>query len=117
MLIATLALQMQMVEGLIEQAVRENASRVLNQADYNERYETLIARYDDAKDRLARLDAKISSRKARRDERARFANSLDKKSLLTEFSESMWIALVDHVTISKDGKCKFTFRNESEITV
>ena len=36
--------EMQMVEGLIEQAVRENASRVLNQADYNERYETLIAR-------------------------------------------------------------------------
>lgn len=109
--------EMRTVEGLMERAVQENACRVLNQADYNERYEMLIVRYDDAKDKLARLDAKISNRKARRDELARFVKALDKESLLTEFSEPMWIALVDHVTVCIDGKCRFTFRNESEITV
>lgn len=109
--------EMRTIEHLIEQAIRENASRVLNQAEYNERYDALITRYEAAKAKAARLDAKIAGRVARRDELKRFAQTLSQGKPITTFSDNLWIALLDHVTVCKDGTCRFTFRDNTEITI
>ena len=108
---------MQTVETLIEQAVAENARRVLNQADYNERYDALATRYETAKDKITRLDQKIAVRIARRDELQRFVSSLNKEAMIDQFSEDMWFALLDHVIVCKDGTLRFAFRDNTEIAV
>ena len=109
--------EMQTVETLIEQAVAENARRVLNQADYNERYDALATRYETAKDKITRLDQKIAVRIARRDELQRFVSSLNKEAMIDQFSEDMWFALLDHVIVCKDGTLRFAFRDNTEIAV
>jgi hypothetical protein len=35
---------------------------------------------------------------------------------ITEFDERLWVAVLGRITISKDGKMAFRFRNGFEIT-
>lgn len=109
--------EIQQIAQTIEQLIRENASRAMNQVEYNEKYDGLVERYEQAQKAITQLDGKISRRIARRDELQRFIRALDQENLITEFSSTMWAALLDHITVCVDGSLRFTFRDNTEITI
>jgi site-specific DNA recombinase len=49
---------------------------------------------------------------------ARFIQSIRGTSaLLAQFDETLWLAIIDIVTVTKDGGMIFRFKNGSEITI
>lgn len=109
---------MEIIAGMIESCVRENAATAQDQGQYRSRYDDLIARFET-------LQAKQAALQKERDERERKADALDSflfelmelDELDMEFSPRRWNAIVDHVTVHGDGRLVFSFINGSDVTV
>lgn len=115
---AALRDEIAVVDELIRQAISQNASMALNQADYQQRYNGLAKRYEDAATRVATIEAECTTRKAKRHSIDLFLNSLLKSdAVVSEFSPTLWNAAVDHATVSDSGRVTFTFRNQMEISI
>lgn len=114
---ASLQDEMTVVDELIRQAIAQNANMALNQEDYQQRYDNLAKRYEAAVTRVAAIEAECAARKAQRHSIDVFLNSLLKSDeVVSEFSQTLWNAAVDHVTINEQGDMTFTFRNQMEIS-
>ena len=110
--------EMEIVAGMINACVRENAATAQDQGQYRSRYDDLIARFE-------MLQAKQAALQKERDERERKADALDSflfelmelDELDMEFSPQRWNAIVDHVTVHGDGRLVFSFHNGCDVTV
>ena len=115
---AALRDEMAVVDELIRQGISQNASMALNQEDYQQQYDSLAKRYEDAAKRVAPIEAECAARKARRHSIDVFLNSLLKSDeVVSEFSPTLWNAAVDHAMVSDMGRITFTFRNQIEISI
>lgn len=109
---------MEIVAGMIESCVRENAATAQDQDQYKSRYDDLINRFET-------LQAKQTALQKERAERERKADALDSflfelselDELNMEFSPRRWNAIVDHVTVHSDGRLVFIFHNGSDVMV
>ncbi len=100
---------------LIEDAIRENAHIALDQAEYQTRYDSLVARFDKAKARLAEIDDEITQRQARRQQIDLYLQQLEQRELLTEFREEDWLSMVDHLTVNAPDDILVSFKDGTEI--
>ena len=84
--------------------IARNARVAQNQKEYNERYDALVSRYEDAERKRDAVVEQIDQIMIRRRKIERFIETVkDLPELITEFDESLWAALVDSVTLySKD---------------
>ncbi len=115
---AALRDEMAVVDELIRQGISQNASMALNQEDYQQRYDSLAKRYEDAAMRVSAIEAECAARKARRHSIDLFLNSLLKSDeVVSRFSPALWNAAVDHATVSDAGRITFIFRNQMKITI
>lgn len=101
--------------GLVEDCIKENAHVALDQAEYQKRYDALVARFDNAKARQDVLAQQITDRKARRQRIEMFLTNLKKREPLTVFWDEDWLAMVDHVTVTEDSGIIVTFKDGTEI--
>jgi len=46
-----------------------------------------------------------------------FAKALEERGFLTEFDESLWASLVDHMTVYSKNDIRVTFKDGTELTV
>ena len=100
---------------LIEECIRENAHVALDQAEYQKRYEALVARYDTAKARQAELAQEISTLQARCQQIELFLDGLQERGALTVFRDEDWLAMVDHLTVHSTSDITVTFKDGTEI--
>lgn len=106
----------EVMEELARKCVAENAVSVIDQNEYNERYNALLRRHEAATSRIAELDRLRSERKVKRDRIMEFIRILrDASGLLSGFDEGLWNAAVESVTVSANGKMLFRLRNGKEI--
>ena len=113
-----LQVEMGIVSELIRQAVGQNASAALDQAEYNRKYNSLTERFHKAADRVKEIDAECARRKGQRREIETFRDAvLANDQPVTVFSTELWNATIDRMTVKLDGSVKVTFRNGIEITV
>lgn len=113
-----LQVEMGIVSELIRQAVGQNASAALDQAEYNRKYNSLTERFHKAADRVKEIDAECSRRKGQRREIENFRNAvLANDQPVTVFSTEFWNATIDRMTVNLDGSVKVAFRNGIEMTV
>jgi len=103
--------------GMLEQAVSQNATQPLDQEEYHERFKGLAERYERARDTHIRLKEKISLLLAKRDSLHHFFDQLRTSDILVEFDPVVWQATVDHVTVHVGGSTTFCFKNGIEITI
>ena len=104
------------VAELIQKCIEENARTALDQTEYENRYAALADRYNTAKKQFDDVESEIAGKKSRRGRMEEFLNDLAAQTeVLTEFDESVWVAIVDYATVSKDGTIAFTFKNGVEI--
>ena len=110
--------EMEVVAELTRKYIMENSMTVQNQEEYNAHYNALVERYEKAKAKAVSLQQQKEERLAKRDLIGGFISELaQRKELLTEFDEKLWIALVEHVTVFQDGRLVFAFRDGTEIEV
>ena len=107
--------EINVVAGLIEDCIKENAHVALDQADYQKRYDALVDRFDTAKARQKVLAQQITDRQARRQQIELFLEGLKKREPLTVFRDEDWLAMVDYVTVTEDAGITVTFKDGTEI--
>ena len=115
---ATLKEECEVVMELTRKCVQENASTALDQEEYRQRYDGLLARFETVRARLAVIDEARIERTAKRTNITRFLESLVKYGdIVTEFDEELWYITADSVTVYDDGRLAVKFRDGSEVTI
>lgn len=108
--------KVQMLADAVEKCIFENAHVVMNQDDYQQRYDDLVARYDAASDKLKEISSLIADKKARRDAVQQFMKTLKKQNdLISEFEQKLWCSLVEYMTVYAEDDVRITFKNGMEI--
>ena len=103
---------------MAQNAISENARRPLDQTAYTERFNSLISRYEAQKRKCEELEGRIADIRANDKLMEEFIGTIAKlDGAVTEFSESLWGSLVDHVTVFKNKSVTFTFKGGTEINV
>ena len=110
--------EMTVVAGLIDACVHENAVATQDQGDYNTRYTELTERFEALQARLMSLQGDRTERERKDDVLSAFLLEIKElDGLDMAFSPQRWNAIVDHVTVYRDGRLVFSFQNGSEVTV
>lgn len=109
--------EMTVVEELLRKLIDENARNAIDQAEYNRQFDALNARYEQASARALEITDNIRRRQVVRDHYKWFISALKTLEPLSEFTESAWHALVDHVTVTEDKAFRFCLRNGEEVEV
>ena len=110
--------ELNVVAGLIQQCIDENAHVALDQTEYQARYDGLAERFDRTKARLDEVGNAITEKQAKKEQIERFLAELERQDgVSTEFDENLWYSLVDFVTVFNKEDIRFTFKNGTEIKV
>jgi DNA invertase Pin-like site-specific DNA recombinase len=113
---AELQNELEVVAGMIQQAIGENAHFALDQGEYQERYNGLVDRFDLAKARHTAVTEEITDKQTRLSTINTFLYTLRKQdNLLTDFDEKLWCSLVDYATVYNKDDVRLTFKNGTEI--
>lgn len=113
---ADLQSELEVVTGLVEQSVRENASLPLDQDEYQKSYDGLCARFESVKSRLEAVTAQIVDRTGRRETIEQFLADLMKQDgVVAEFDPVLWHTMVDVVTVYSREDVQFSFKDGTAI--
>ena len=106
--------EMEVLNGMIQQMIRQNAAVAQDQTEYNQRYEALSQKFKEAeakKDAVAQQISDIRDRRGTMEDFLRILKQQDGE--VPAFSEKLWCGLLDYATAYADGRLTFTFKNGS----
>lgn len=110
--------ELEIVAHMIESTIATNAITALDQLEYAKTYKSLTERYQALQKRYTALTRQKSEKEYKADVLSGFLFEIGEYDVLdTEWSDSRFHAIVDHITVHNDGRLVFTFRNGSEETV
>ncbi len=110
--------EVQVVAGLVKEAVQENASTVQSQEEYRKKYDSLRRRYEDTAAELERLKLERDARQWQDKAMALFIRTLKKQPVvLDRWDDAIWTVMVEKGIVHRDGRITFVFYNGTEITV
>ena len=105
---------MEVLNGMIQQMIRQNATVAQDQTEYNQRFDSLSQKFKEAeakKDAVAQQISDIRDRRGTMEDFLRILKQQDGE--VTTFSEKLWCGLLDYATAYADGRLTFTFKNGS----
>ena len=115
--IADATTEIEIVASLVEKIVQENASKIQDQDDYETRYQSLTERYDKAKDELEKANNELLLKKARQKNlEAIVAKMEELDTVLLEWSDEIWLMLIEEAVAHENGTLTFKFKNGYNIT-
>ena len=104
--------EIEIVASLVEKLVQENASKIQNQDDYETRYKSLTERYDKAKDELETANNELLLKKARQKNLEAIVSKMDElDTVLLEWSDEIWLMLIEEAVAHENGTLTFKFKN------
>ena len=110
--------ELEVISEMVNQCIKENATSVIDQAEYTKKYNGLVRKYEQATKALEKATEERKHRVTRdRDLRIFIATLKEKPLVLEEWSEDLWITLLDSATVYKGKKIKFLFKNGAEIEI
>ena len=110
--------ELEIVMELIRRCVDENSRVAQDQEEYLARYNGLVERYEKAQARIGELDQERTERMAKADAIGGFLFRLrELDQPMEHFDERLWLEVIDHVTVHRDGELTFRFQNGSEVRV
>lgn len=111
-----LSQELEVVVGLINDLVAENAHKAQDQTDYQKRYEALVDRYNISEKKYKEAADGLEERRARAEVLNNEIETLEKQNgPVSEFNEYVWGALVDYATVYSKDDVRFTFKDGMEI--
>ena len=110
--------EMDVVSELIRQAIEQNASMTMDQAEFEQKYQSLSERFQRAADHLKGIEAECARRAHKRSELEAFIKNLRGREMpIEEFDAMLWMSMVKRVMVEVDGSMRFTFANEMEVII
>ena len=98
--------------------VEGNMRSAMDQEQFWKRYNTLEEQCNCFSDRLAKLQSSVKERKQRADVIGGFMFEIkERDGIIDEFAEDLWTTLLESVTITREGKWLFKFKNERVVEV
>ncbi len=105
-----------MVSEMVRQCIYENAHIVLDQTEYQKRYNGLTEQFEKAKARLDAVTAEIHQMQTQRASIEVFLEAFAAMpDELTEFTLENWHGPVDYSTVYAFDDIRFTFKNGQEV--
>lgn len=106
---AALEPEMEFVSELTRKLIAENATTAMQQEECNRRYDELVQRYRDAEDRAQQLQSQKVTRRFQADVIESFMNEIRAfdDSLPVQYSDRLWLNLIDRVAVYEDGRLVF----------
>jgi DNA invertase Pin-like site-specific DNA recombinase len=109
--------EMEVAAELSRKAIYENAHVAMSQEEFQARNDGYLERHRKASERAVELETTKRERQAKSLAIGAFLRELENRPLaIEEFDERLWAVSVDTVTVAKDGKLTFRFKDGSEIT-
>lgn len=110
--------EIQVVAGLVNQCIKENATKQQPQEEYNKKYNRLVKRYEKAVDRLNTATAERESRMQRDRDLRIFISSIKEQPLVLEtWDEGLWLTLLETAMVHADNRITFRFKDGTDIEV
>ncbi len=101
---------------MLRKCVEENANSALDQAEYEERYNSLKDRYENIQRGLEEIEDKRVERRAKGERILDFIKELEQRDgVITEFDEELWNGTVDKVVVHSKEKVTFVFKDGMEM--
>ena len=103
---------------LVQQLIDQNARAAKDQADYQQRYDDLFKRYEDAEQALATAQESRRQKEKKNEQIEDFISEIEKlPDSITEFCPDYWGHLVEKLTVYRNRKMTYTFACGVEIQV
>lgn len=113
--ISKLQKESEIIVELMENLIYENSRKMMNQDEYNKKYNSYTEKYEKIKSELSKLEDKKQDLKVRRDKIKIFIENLKSNDkLIDEFDERLWYAMVDKIVVRKEENIEFQFRNSNQ---
>ena len=114
----TLENESEVVLGLIQKIISENAQTAMDQEEYNRRYDAYSERFEAARKRLAEIAELRQERNAKKTRIRLFMENMNNhQELVQSFDEELWYSTVDYVTVYEDKRLVFTFRDGRQVEI
>lgn len=108
--------EMKLLSIRIERLIEENSAKAMNQAEYREKYDYYESQFDKANRRIKEIWEQMKKRSAEAEEFKRFLKAIRSGTDNTlTFTDELWNATVEKVTVYRDDRLVFTFKNGREI--
>lgn len=115
--ISQLGEELAVVTELMRKCIAKNATSAIDQTEYAEQYQSLMARYDKTAERLKALEKAREDRLAKATSIGGFLFELmERDEPLVEFDDKLWLVSIEKATAFHDGRLVFTFQNGIEVT-
>lgn len=106
------------VRILVENLIKDNASRTQNQIEYTNRYKSLNEKYNLTKEKIEEAIIKRNEMQQNADSLKCFLKELtDKPSLIETYDSILWNSMLDEAIVNDDGTIQFKFKGGKEITL
>ena len=106
------------VRILVENLIKDNASRTQNQIEYTNRYKSLNEKYNLTKEKIEEAIIKRNEMQQKADSLKCFLKELtDKPSLIETYDSILWNSMLDKAIVNEDGTIQFKFKGGKEITL
>ena len=114
--INNLVMEIEIVNGIIRNSIKENAENALNQNEYMTKYKNYDERYNKLNSRINHLKDLKNKRHLQYTAIGAFMfEVMELPKPPTFFDNKLWIASIDHATVYKDGSIVFKFVNGVEV--
>lgn len=108
--------EIEIVTEMLHKCVEENANNALNQEKYDERYNTLVQRYESIKKVLEGVNENRLERSAKQENILTFIKELEQREgLVTEFDKQLWNGTVDKIKVRSEVMVTFIFKDGMEL--
>ncbi len=104
------------IEAVIEKLISENARNVIDQNEYNEKYTTYAARYNELQNRRQEINREIAMCRAKHNLMKAFIEELKVQDHLLEgFEERLWCATLNAMVVKSERDVVFQFKDGMEL--
>jgi DNA invertase Pin-like site-specific DNA recombinase len=108
--------EIEVVSELSRKAIFENARTCVDQDEWSERHDSYLKRHRKATERVDELESLRRERQAKHLILETYIKEIESRPLAIDaFDERLWSASVDTVTVTKDGRMVFRFKDGTEI--
>ncbi|MDY0339215.1 MAG: recombinase family protein [Acholeplasmataceae bacterium] len=109
---------MEVISGLVDKMIKENARTAQDQLEFNKRYEELSSQYEENKIELDKTLEQRAYKQAQEIKmKAYLAEIKNADNCLPEWSNDMWMIMVEKAIVNRDKTITFKFTSGTEITV
>ena len=108
--------ELSMIVSMTQNIVAENARIAQDQDEYQKRYDSLVAKYDETKTQYDSVTESIAAKEAKSARLADFISLMkSQKGVISEFDIWLWSSTVEFVTVGRNKEITVTFRDGTKI--